>query len=292
LEETTKHHINTKRRNFEPIIHDSVTSSNYDNIKHKKDNRMEEVMNSPLRFMYGMDEEIARLAASPSSQWPTLPFGTGKDVISKESNTKDLSSSFDDSISTVLSCEEWSSHQSFTARDEDYDDDDDTVKEQDYDGDEENDNNEKHEHDGRRLFRRDGGGDKRGNKKQLKDMYYHPRTPSRYQIPSGSPHRGKSNNDKSTKSKGRKDMFDSGSNNNSKPKLQLRLKSKLLAASLANLGSGMSPTKRTNKSKKSNNFGSPRSRMDWQKELGLPAGTTEEEAIAVLLTRELSALEL
>lgn len=252
---------------------------------------MEEVMNSPLRFMYGMDEEIARLAASPSSQWPTLPFGTGKDVIAKESNTKDLSSSFDDSISTVLSCEEWSSHQSFTAHDEDYDDDDDTVKEQDYDGDEENDNYEKQEHDGRRLFRRDEWGDNRGNKKQLKDLY-HPRTHSRRQIPSDSPHRGNSNNDKATKHKGRKDKFGSGSNNNSKPKLQLRLKSKLLAASLANLGSGMSPTKRTNNSKKSNNFGSPSSRMDWQKELGLPAGTTEEEAIAVLLTRELSALEL
>lgn len=36
----------------------------------------------------------------------------------------------------------------------------------------------------------------------------------------------------------------------------------------------------------------PQQQTQWQKELGLPADTTEEEALAILLTRELGLLEL
>mmetsp|Transcript_46426 Transcript_46426/g.113124 ORF Transcript_46426/g.113124 Transcript_46426/m.113124 type:complete len:229 (+) Transcript_46426:36-722(+) len=228
---------------------------------------MEHHGSSPLRFIYDMDDEIERRQAfckAPSSG--SVP--SSNDVSIKKT-TKDLhgsspsSLSFDESVSTVPSYEDWSSHHSFTEQHGDLDDDDD----EDYFGDgEKEDDHDQH----------------------LQSNHRHPRTPTKnkdnfcYASPGPTTTTSSSSSSpcgKKSKSKSKR------TRTNSKPKLKLRLKSRLISGLISPKKTGCTTN---NKKKEKNTTGM----TDWQKELGLPVGTTEEEAIAVLLTRELSALEL
>ena len=223
---------------------------------------------SPLRFIYDMDDEIERRRAA-SNRISSVSVPTAHDV-SINKTTKDLHgsspsspSSFDESVSTVPSYEDWSSHHSFTER-HDGDEDD-----EDYFGDhEKEDDHDQHQQSNRRDPRTPTM-----NKGFLCNGKYGPSITSSRNISSPC--------EKKTKSK--KTRNDS-TTTNSKPKLRLRLKAKLVSGLI-------SPKKKGSVRNNKRDNGSS-GMTEWQKELGLPTGTTEEEAISVLLTRELSALEL
>ena len=221
-----------------------------------------------------MDDEIERRkVASKASLSGSVP--PSNDVSIKKT-TKDLhglspsSLSFDESVSTVPSYEEWSSHHSITER-HDLDDDDDDEDDEDYFGD---------------------GEDEDDYDQHLQSNHRHPRTPTKikenfcYASLSPTTASSSSTSSPSEKKSKLKKRRNGSTTTNSKPKLKLRLKSKLISGLI-------SPKKKgrfnINKEGKEDDTAGM---TDWQKELGLPAGTTEEEAIAVLLTRELSELEL
>ena len=220
---------------------------------------------SPLRFIYDMDDEIERIRAASNRILSGSDVSVKKSMKDLHGSSPSSPSSFDESVSTVPSYEDWSSHHSFTERN-----DGDEVDE-DYFGDgEKEDDHDQHLQSNRRHPRTPTN-----NKGFLCDEKYGPSITTSSSRSISSPCEKKS---KSKKTR------NGSTTTNSKPKLRLQLKAKLVSGLIS------PKKKRSIRNSKKNDGASEMT--EWQKELGLPAGTTEEEAISVLLTRELSALEL
>jgi hypothetical protein len=217
--------------------------------------------NDSLRFIYDLDDEVERLAMMATAA------GTATDPPSRNSSSKNgkqiNSLSFDDSVSTApLSLLDWSSHHD----DEDDDDDHHHLEEMDF---------YYHDRHHQQHLQRPSPVTVTPPRRDMYECYNH-----------NSPKRGSHKSCPQNKNRSKPKLKYNTSKLGSGLSKTLKVATSPVVLATRSVKKNFSPKKIINKNKNKNNM------TDWQQELGLPPGTTEEQAIAVLLTRELTALEL